>query len=258
MVKRKLLLVTLLNLTLFMQSARATNSDYSQTAGHTGIYVNNPKVWALKCKILTYDLTEKNNKLGWYTAWPMIVDYKTGRFIQAGYITSPAEKINKPTFFVAWSNEGKQINLKYLPDKGSSGNALLPGAEHEYAISLNVDGSANIQIDGIKYLDSPAEKIKIGITEGTGEFFSEGSNINIDISTKFFNCFYKLRGDSNWRALEQDKKLLLYHAAAGTNIQPLEAGAFLVKGKIKRLKRGRFFKEVKSLEKEKALNKFLD
>jgi hypothetical protein len=257
-VKSKLLLIALLSLPLLTQPAIATNSDYSQAAGHTGIYVNKTNVWALKCKIITYDLTAKNNKLGWYTAWPMIVDYKTGRFIQVGYITSPAEKINKPTFFVAWSSEGKQINLKYLPDKGSSGNALLPRPEHEYAISLNVDGSANIQIDGVKFLDSPTEKIKIGITEGTGEFFSEGSNINVDISTKFSNCFYKLRGDSNWRALEQDKKFLLYHAADGTNIEPLEAGTFLVKGKIKREKRGKFFKEVKNTEKEKALNKFLD
>jgi hypothetical protein len=248
-VKAKLLLAALLNLTILLQSVQATDSDYSQAAGHTGIYINKPNVSALKCKIQTYDLTAKNNKLGWYTAWPMIVDYKSGKFVQIGYITSPAEKITKPTFFVAWSNEGKQINLKYLPDKGAAGNALQQGSEHEYALSLNIDGSVNIQIDGVKYLDAPTEKIKIGIKEGTGEFFSEGSNVNIDISTRFFNCFYKLRGDTKWRELEQDKKLLLYHAADGTEIESLVPGSFLVKGKIKKEKRGRFFKDVVNLVK---------
>jgi hypothetical protein len=240
--KNKLLLTALLNMVVLMPPALATNSDYSQAAGHTGVYVNRTNVWALKCRIHTYDLTRRNNKLGWYTAWPMIVDYPTGRFVQIGYITSPSEKINKPTFFVAWSGEGKQINVKYLPAKTSSGNALFPKKDHEYAISLNTDGSANIQIDGVKYLDTPEEKIKIGITEGTGEFFAEGSNLDIDISTKFVNCFYKLRDNDQWLALEQDKNILLYHAAEGTRIKRLEPGSFLVRGKIKSINKGRFFK----------------
>lgn len=229
--------------------AFATDLDYSQAAGHTGVYVNVSNVYGLKCKIKTVDKTEINNKLGWYTAWPMIVDYKSNKFVQIGYITSPAEKIDKPTFYVAWSSDGTQINVKYLPDKQSSGNALIPKIEHEYAMSLNADGSVNIQIDGVKYLEKEDEMINIGITEGTGEFFSEGSNINIDITTKFTNCAYKTRGDVAWRDLEENKAILLYHLADGTVIEKEEPNSITVKGKIKKVNKGKFLKTLKPIVK---------
>ncbi len=248
MIKNFLIILFLLN--FFSLPAFSTDADYSQAAGHTGVYVNVPNVWALKCNIKTYDLTDKNNKLGWYTAWPMIVDYKTGRFVQIGYITSPLEGINKPTFYVSWSNDGKQINIKYLPDKKNVGNAMFPKMTHEYSLSLNADGSVNIQIDRIKYLDDPEEKIKVGFSEGTGEFFSEGSNINIEISTKFTDCFYKLRGDNSWRDMEHDKKIILYYAANGTTIQPIEKGSFLIKGALTSLNKGKFFNKVLLVKKK--------
>ena len=223
----------------------ATDKDYSKAAGHTGAYVNITNINALKCRIVTYDLTSHNNKLGWYTAWPMIVDYNTGKFVQIGYITSPIEKINKPTFYVAWSSDGKQINIKYLPNRDEVGNALINGINHEYAISLNSDGSANIQIDGKKYLENLDERINVGITEGTGEFFSEGSNINVDITTNFSNCAYKLRGETEWKNFESDKKILLYHIAQGTTITKTEDNAFIIKGRLKKINKGKFFKELK-------------
>lgn len=226
----------------------ATDKDYSQAAGHTGVYVNVPNVYALKCRIITYDHTEKNNSLGWYTAWPMIVDYKTGRFVQIGYITSPKENLTKPTFYVAWSTDTKQVNIKYLPDKDANGNALQNGISHEYALSLNTDGSVNIQIDGKKYLDTPEERINIGITEGTGEFFSEGSNLEMDITTKFSNAHYKLRNNDNWIELDKDKNKLLYYVAHGTTIEKLEDNAFIVKGKIKKINKGMFFRKIKTVK----------
>ncbi len=39
----------------------ATDKDYSQAAGHTGVYVNSPNVWALKCRIITNDSTIQNS-----------------------------------------------------------------------------------------------------------------------------------------------------------------------------------------------------
>ncbi len=222
----------------------ATDKDYSKAAGHSGAYVNVNNVWSLKCRIITYDLTENNNKLGWYTAWPMIVDYKTGKFVQIGYITSPLENIKKPTFYVAWSNDGKQINVKYLPNKEEQGNALASGNNHEYAISLNSDGSANIQIDGKKYLENLDERINVGITEGTGEFFSEGSNLEVDITTKFLNCAYKLRGENDWKDFESNKNILLYHVAHGTSIEKTEDNAFIIKGRLKKINKGKFIKDI--------------
>lgn len=241
--KKFFLVIFTLLIVLINNKTFATDDNYSQPAGHTGVYVNLTNVWALKCNIYTYENTE-NNKLGWYTAWPMIVDYKTGQFIQIGYITSPKENINKPIFFVAWSDDGKQINIKYLPDKYSQGNALLNNNKHEYALSLNIDGSANIQIDGIKYLETYEEKIRVGITEGTGEFFSEGSNIGIDISTKFENCYYKLRNNDNWIGLYSNPKNLLYYVAKGTEIKKLNNNSFEIKGKIKGISKGKFLKSL--------------
>jgi hypothetical protein len=221
----------------------ATDENYSQPAGHTGVYINLKNVWALKCNIYTSEIYE-NNKLGWYTAWPMIVDYNSGKFIQIGYIISPKENINKPIFYVAWSDNGKQINLKYLPNKYSVGNALLNNGKHEYALSLNIDGSANIQIDGLKYLDTYDEKIRVGITKGTGEFFSEGSNIGINISTKFENCFYKLRNNNRWIGINEYPKYLLYYVSEGTEIKNLGNNSFEIKGKIKAIKKGKFLKKL--------------
>lgn len=227
--------------------AFATDKDYSQAAGHTGAYVNVNNVWSLKCRIITYDSTAQNNKLGWYTAWPMIVDYKTGKFVQIGYITSPKEGINKPTFYVAWSSDGKQINIKYLPNKEAAGNALVNGNNHEYALSLNSDGSANIQIDGKKYLEELSERIQVGITQGTGEFFSEGSNLEVDISTKFSECAYKVRGGTEWLPFESNKKVLLYHVAQGTSIEKTDENAFIIKGRLKKVNKGKFFNTIKSI-----------
>lgn len=244
---KKLFLTAGLILNFLISPSFATDRDYSQAAGHTGVYVNVPNVWALKCRIITYDHTENNNKLGWYTAWPMIVDYKTGKFVQIGYITSPKEKIDKPTFYVAWSNDGKQINIKYLPSKDDTGNALVNGKNHEYALSLNTDGSANIQIDGKKYLENLEERIQVGITEGTGEFFSEGSNLNVDVTTEFSECFYKLRNSTDWTAIDSDKKLLLYYLAHGTTLEKKSGNAFIVKGRLKKINKGKFQKEIKSL-----------
>ncbi|MFN8577163.1 MAG: hypothetical protein U0354_09930 [Candidatus Sericytochromatia bacterium] len=235
--------------TFLVNPVFATDKDYSQAAGHTGVYVNVQNVSALKCRIITYDLTKQNNKLGWYTSWPMIVDYKTGKFVQIGYITSPQEGIDAPTFYVAWSSDGKQVNLKYLPSKESNGNALEYGNNHEYALSLNSDGSANIQIDGKKYLDSLEDRINVGITEGTGEFFSEGSNINIDITSKFTDCFYKIRaGENKWISLETDKKNLLYYVSHGTSIEKIEDNAFIIKGRIKKINKGMFFKKIHNIK----------
>ncbi|MFN8673269.1 MAG: hypothetical protein U0457_14455 [Candidatus Sericytochromatia bacterium] len=236
---------------LFLLPAFSTDKDYSQAAGHTGAYINVENVYALKCRIKTHDHTKNNNKLGWYTAWPMIVDYKTNKFVQIGYITSPAEKIEKPIFYVAWSDNGTQINIKYLPNKEAQGNALLPNDDHEYAMSLNSDGTVNIQIDGIKYLDSEDEMINVGITQGTGEFFSEGSNLNMDITTKFSKCSYKLRGDSNWKNMDDTKSILLYYKADGTSIESDEENSIIIKGKIKNINKGKFFKELKKLKKNK-------
>lgn len=228
----------------------ATPDDYSKAAGHTGVYVNVNTVSALKCKIKTFDHSEVNNKLGWYTAWPMIVDYDTNRFIQIGYITSPLEKIKKPTFYVSWSSDGKQINTRYLPDKTAIGNALEPKDEHEYALSLNMDGTANIQIDGVKYLDTPEEMIETGISQGTGEFFSEASNIGMNITTEFKDCFYKLRGDSNWVELEKTPSNLLFYANTGTLIEKTAKNSFYISGTIKKINKGRFFKKVNILKKK--------
>ncbi len=243
----KILLSFAILLSISLPSS-ATDGDYSQAAGHTGAYINVNTVYALKCKIKTYDHTKNNNKLGWYTAWPMIVDYKTKNFVQIGYITSPREKIYKPVFYVAWCSDGKQINIKYLPDKEKQGNALEPKAEHEYALSLNTDGGVNIQIDGIKYLEKEEDMINIGIAQGTGEFFSEGSNINTDITTKFTKCAYKTRGDANWRDMEQNKDILSYYGAIGTTIEKEDENSFIVKGKIKSINKGKFFKNIKKIK----------
>lgn len=226
----------------------ATDKDYSQAAGHTGVYVNVPNVYALKCRIITYDHSDKNNSLGWYTAWPMIVDYKSGKFVQIGYITSPKENIDKPTFYAAWSVDGKQVNVRYLPDKNANGNALENGINHEYALSLNTDGSVNIQIDGQKYLDSREEMINVGISEGTGEFFSEGSNIDMDVTTKFTNANYKIRNNDAWVELDKDKTKLLYYVAHGTTIEKTEDNSFIVKGKIKKINKGIFMKKIKTIK----------
>lgn len=228
---------------------QATPDDYSKAAGHTGVYVNVNNVYALKCKIKTYDHSNTNNKLGWYTAWPMIVDYDTNKFIQIGYITSPLEKIKKPTFYVSWSSDGKQINTRYLPDKNSVGNALAPKDEHEYALSLNMDGTANIQIDGVKYLDSPEEMIETGISQGTGEFFSEASNLGMDITTEFKDCSYKLRGDTEWVEIDKFPSSLLYYANTGTLIQKSGKSSLFINGTIKKINKGRFFKKVNIIKK---------
>lgn len=240
--KKLFLSIFILTFSLNNKSS-ATDDNYSQHAGHTGVYINLKNVWSLKCNIYTKEIPQ-NNKLGWYTAWPMIVDYKTGRFIQIGYITSPKENINKPVFYVAWSDDGSQINIKYLPNKYSAGNALLNDNKHEYALSLNMDGSANIQIDGVKYLETYDEKIRIGITEGLGEFFSEGSNIGIDISTKFENCHYKLRDNNRWIGLNEYPKNLLYYIAKGTEIKNIGNNSFEIKGKIKSINKGKFLKKI--------------
>ncbi len=236
--------LALLFLFALNSSALATDLDYSKAAGHTGIYVNLKNVRSLKCRIKTYDLTAKNNKLGWYTAWPMIVDYKTGKFVQIGYITSPMQKILKPTFYVAWSDDGKQINVKYLPDNKSSGNALTPTLWHEYALSLNTDGSANIQIDGIKYLEDLDERVNTGISSGTGEFFAEGSNLDIDISTEFSHCAFKLVGDTEWKDIDQNKDILLYYVSKGTSIERKEENNFFIKGKVRAVSKGDFFAKI--------------
>lgn len=223
------------------------DEDYSKAAGHTGVYVNSdtPNIWALKCNIKTFDHSDVNNKLGWYTAWPMIVDYKTGKFVQTGYITSPIQGIDKPTFYVAWSSNGKDIEIEYLPDKNSSGNALKRNF-HEYAISLNSDGSVNVQIDGVKYLGNhPKTKtLNIGITEGTGEFFAEASNLNMEVKTKFTDCFYKVRGENDWKELEHNAPNTLYYIAKGTTIIPTNKNSFWITGKIKNINKGSFFKKI--------------
>ena len=240
-----------------VEKAFSIDGDYSKAAGHTGAYINphDSNIWALKCSIQTFDHTKFSNKLGWYTAWPMIVDYKTGKFVQTGYITSPLEGINKPTFYVAWSSDGKNIKVEYLPNKNSSGNALK-GDFHQYAISLNMDGTVNVQIDGIKYygdMSKPNTKpLNIGITQGVGEFFSEGSNINMDVTTKFTNCYYKVRGEKEWRKFEHNAKNTLYYVSQGTTITPLKENSFWVKGKLQGISKGKFFNKILFTNKKTA------
>lgn len=213
------------------QGQLPANKAYQLPVAHTGVYINTPDVVALQADILTPHEGDYNNRLGWYTAWPMLVDYRSGAMAQIGYLTSPAQQILQPTLYVAWSRGGADgIHVRYLPHQKAVGNAGPPGALHRYELALSPQGEVDIRIDGKAFLTAPNERLRLPIHQGTGEFMSEVSNLGMEMRTRFRRVAYKRRGDTDWQPLFSQPRLLLFNLALGSRLTPTSEEGFEISG----------------------------
>ena len=204
--------------------------------GQAAIYLHGPgksAIIGIAADIITYDLCEENNELGWYESDIMLCSTSLKRAVRLGHRTSPGTGRFHPIFYYniydgssSKTGSSKSVYLE-LPCASGKDSAGKTGDKHRYELSLDAEGVVRISIDGQDVSDCvPVEKRWVGFTEGYAALVHSVSVKGMVMKSEFSAVKAKL--DGAWRDFEDKVGVV---KPVNVDFEEAEGGRYLLSGK---------------------------